>query len=306
MEEGTSRRRLLRAFGATTAMVWGVSDRVVQANADARGARPDRSGAMNGTGGGLETTTTPTSGDATETPTATPTPTAANEPPTAAFSYSPAEPVAGEPIEFDASESSDPDGSILVYAWDFNGDSTVDATGRTVTHTYEEPGEYEVVMGVADDERATDRARATVEVAAAETETATPTQATPTEPPTATPSPAETPSPTEAPPSTGDGLLDGVIGQVAPVIGGGITLVAGALAAKKVVGGDDSSGSTPGSAAAVHERTGCPSCGRSLGGDEKYCTGCGYDLMGQRCPECDADLEGDEKFCTRCGHDVSG
>ncbi|NEA25941.1 PKD domain-containing protein [Actinomadura bangladeshensis] len=50
---------------------------------------------------------------------------------------------------FDAAGSSDPDGSIASYAWDF-GDGQ-NGTGATAQHTYTEAGEYTVTLTVTDD-----------------------------------------------------------------------------------------------------------------------------------------------------------
>lgn len=49
---------------------------------------------------------------------------------------------------FDASESYDPDGSIVSYRWDF-GDGTTEL-GAVITHTYQYPGDYTVVLTVTD------------------------------------------------------------------------------------------------------------------------------------------------------------
>ncbi|HET7735751.1 MAG TPA: PKD domain-containing protein [Nocardioidaceae bacterium] len=53
---------------------------------------------------------------------------------------------------FDASGSTDADGEVVAYSWDF-GDGTSD-TGPTVDHTYEVEGEYSVVLSVLDDDGA--------------------------------------------------------------------------------------------------------------------------------------------------------
>ena len=53
-----------------------------------------------------------------------------------------------QPIEFDGTGSSDPDGDPLVYLWDF-GDGGA-ATGPTPTHIYEAPGDYTVTLSVID------------------------------------------------------------------------------------------------------------------------------------------------------------
>jgi len=76
-----------------------------------------------------------------------------NLPPVPALDVGTLEPEAGEPITFDASASSDADGEIVEIWWDF-GDGEV-ALGEQVSHRYERPGTYEVVLIVADDNGAT-------------------------------------------------------------------------------------------------------------------------------------------------------
>ena len=90
---------------------------------------------------------------------------AANQPPTARFAFSPANPAAGDTVRFDASGSSDPDGTIVQYLWDFGDGAT--GTGKIVAHTYGAAGTYTVRLTVRDDGGATDTATATVTVGAA-------------------------------------------------------------------------------------------------------------------------------------------
>jgi len=61
---------------------------------------------------------------------------------------------AGEEISFDGSSSSDSDGEIISYSWDF-GDGGK-GVGKTASHTYSTSGEYTVILTVTDDAKATD------------------------------------------------------------------------------------------------------------------------------------------------------
>lgn len=77
--------------------------------------------------------------------------------PTAVFDVSPGDPVADRPIRFDATRSSDQDGQIDRYAWDFDGDNRIDGFGRLANHTYDSAGAYRVTLSVTDDDGATNR-----------------------------------------------------------------------------------------------------------------------------------------------------
>jgi PKD repeat protein len=70
--------------------------------------------------------------------------------------------VRGEPIEFDGTDSEDPDGTIASYTWDF-GDGTIE-TGATPTHTYISVGTFTVTLTVADDLGATSTCKSSAEV----------------------------------------------------------------------------------------------------------------------------------------------
>jgi len=82
-----------------------------------------------------------------------------NRPPVASFTESAETVLTNETITFDATDSSDPDGFIVSYFWDF-GDET-NATGMVVDHAYADDGNYTVTLTVTDDDGATDTATAT-------------------------------------------------------------------------------------------------------------------------------------------------
>ena len=73
-----------------------------------------------------------------------------DQPPSAAFSAGPAP--AGQASGFDASASSDPDGSIARYDWDFGDGSTLSDGGPTPSHTYAAAGTYTATLSLTDDE----------------------------------------------------------------------------------------------------------------------------------------------------------
>ena len=68
-----------------------------------------------------------------------------NAAPTAAFSAT----VSNLSLAVDAAGSSDPDGTIAAYAWNW-GDNTT-GTGRTASHSYSTAGSYQVSLTVTDD-----------------------------------------------------------------------------------------------------------------------------------------------------------
>gem|GEM_PF-4891533 len=76
-----------------------------------------------------------------------------NKAPVGSFSADPDQGLAPLTVAFDASGASDPDGTIVSYAWSF-GDGTT-GSGVTVSHTYATPGAYSAALTVTDDDGST-------------------------------------------------------------------------------------------------------------------------------------------------------
>ena len=87
--------------------------------------------------------------------------TVANRAPTASIAANPDSGSAPLTVDFSGADSSDADGNIQTYAWDF-GD-TSGASGRTASHTFETSGTYTVRLVVTDDDGATDRTSMTID-----------------------------------------------------------------------------------------------------------------------------------------------
>ncbi|MDJ0805370.1 MAG: PKD domain-containing protein [Gammaproteobacteria bacterium] len=91
-----------------------------------------------------------------------------NDPPTA-DSAGPYTASVGEPINFDGSGSSDPDGSIVSYLWTFGDGAS--ASTESPTHTYTAAGTYPVTLTVTDDDNARDSASTSATIIAVDTST---------------------------------------------------------------------------------------------------------------------------------------
>lgn len=81
-----------------------------------------------------------------------------NESPTASFTYG----CTDLTCDFDGSGSTDSDGTIASYSWDFGDGST--GSGVTASHSYSADGTYSVTLTVTDDEGATDSSTQSVSV----------------------------------------------------------------------------------------------------------------------------------------------
>lgn len=75
-----------------------------------------------------------------------------NDPPTADFSVD----ASNLSVGVDASASTDSDGSIAAYRWDWTSDGNYESTGQTSSHTYPSEGEYDITLEVEDNDGATD------------------------------------------------------------------------------------------------------------------------------------------------------
>ena len=88
-----------------------------------------------------------------ETSTDTLTVTVLNREPTASFNHTPLQPTLFQTIQFQ-DNSTDPDGNVTAWAWDFGDGST--STLEDPTHKYEDRGSYMVTLTVTDNDGGTD------------------------------------------------------------------------------------------------------------------------------------------------------
>ncbi len=72
-----------------------------------------------------------------------------DQPPRAAFATERVE-KQGQLLRFDAASSTDPDGQIAIYSWDFGDGQSESGPSGQVEHTYARPGSYEVSLTVTD------------------------------------------------------------------------------------------------------------------------------------------------------------
>jgi chitodextrinase len=85
-----------------------------------------------------------------------------NRAPVTRISIAPAEGATNTDFTFDGQGSTDSDGHVITYHWDFgDGKSRV---GPVVAHTFSATGNYEVILDVIDNDEATGQATASVQV----------------------------------------------------------------------------------------------------------------------------------------------
>ena len=85
-----------------------------------------------------------------------------NQAPSPVMAATPTSGVAPLAVSFDGSSSSDVDGTLVTYVWNF-GDSAT-ASGATTSHTYSTPGTYAARLTVTDNEGASNFTTTTIQV----------------------------------------------------------------------------------------------------------------------------------------------
>jgi len=73
-------------------------------------------------------------------------------PPIAVFTWAPLTAEAGEPVTFDASDSTPNGGEIVLYVWDFGDETSGNTSHPKIAHIYQSFGNYTVVLNVTDSE----------------------------------------------------------------------------------------------------------------------------------------------------------
>jgi hypothetical protein len=94
-----------------------------------------------------------------------------NQPPFASFVFSPQTPFVGDDILFNAPSSTDSDGTITSYIWDFGDNATSTEIKATTTHNYSTSSDFLVSLTVVDNNNATGSATKTITITTPETPT---------------------------------------------------------------------------------------------------------------------------------------
>ena len=86
-----------------------------------------------------------------------------NQPPIAVAAATPTNGSAPLTVAFDGTASNDPDGDVLTYAWDLDGDGAFDdGAASTASFTYAQPGTYTATLRVTDPSGATGTSSLTI------------------------------------------------------------------------------------------------------------------------------------------------
>lgn len=85
-------------------------------------------------------------------------------PPSVEFTISPPDPIVGEQIDYDASESTASDGDIVTFDWNFGDGTETLVEDVTISHTYESSETYTTTMTATDDNGLSGTASADISV----------------------------------------------------------------------------------------------------------------------------------------------
>ena len=84
--------------------------------------------------------------------------------PIANFTYFPENPVVNETVTFNASNSTDPDGTIVNYEWDFGDGNITCVAEPIITHSHASAGSYNINLTITDDDGATNSTNKTITI----------------------------------------------------------------------------------------------------------------------------------------------
>ena len=87
-----------------------------------------------------------------------------NQSPFASFTYSPLNPEISQEITFDAASSTDSDGQINSYQWDFGDNATSSISAIITTHSYSTSGDYLIQLTVIDNNGASSNTTSTISI----------------------------------------------------------------------------------------------------------------------------------------------
>jgi PKD repeat protein len=116
----------------------------------------------------MDATAEDTAGNAAETSVAV-TVKGQNQRPKVNFSVDPTTVTVNQTVTLNATDAFDPDGEIIEYQWDIDGDGNIDkiTTTENTTHAYTEAGTYDVALVAVDNDGATNGTATTVTVESA-------------------------------------------------------------------------------------------------------------------------------------------
>ncbi len=89
------------------------------------------------------------------------------QPPVASFTFEPQTPVVNETVTFNATDSHDPDGTIISYDWDFGDGTILSEINPVAAHDYAVEGSYLVKLTVVDNDALNDTDTASITVSSA-------------------------------------------------------------------------------------------------------------------------------------------